>query len=151
MSRSNDLLSAALRHVRDAEHLLEEGPGQSIDQAYHLSGFGPECARKACLREGWGDQALGHRLDGTLDHILELMLALDPHARRYGLARGASTYPALAAWKVECRYRETARGSTLPARTHEATAAVREARAVVDDLSWRLFADGRVDDGAFAL
>jgi hypothetical protein len=46
-----DLLSAALRHVRDAEHLATPNhSGYSPDQAHHLAGFGPECAQKATLQ-----------------------------------------------------------------------------------------------------
>ena len=58
-----DLLSAALRHVRDAEHLATPNhSGHSPDQAYHLAGFGPECARKATLYHRLFDKPLGHTL-----------------------------------------------------------------------------------------
>lgn len=40
---SGRLISAALRHVRDAEQLLTSSP----DQAWHLADFGPECIRKS--------------------------------------------------------------------------------------------------------
>ena len=40
-----DLVSAALRHARDAEWLAHRSP----DQAYHLAGYAPECARKATV------------------------------------------------------------------------------------------------------
>ncbi len=47
--RQLDLLSAARRHIADAEHLLAHGAHRSEDQAWHLAGFGPESVRKACL------------------------------------------------------------------------------------------------------
>jgi len=55
------LVSAALRHVDDAQALLAVSPVQ----AFHLAGFGPECARKAALTvpgasQGTMDKAIGH-------------------------------------------------------------------------------------------
>lgn len=59
------LLSAALRHLRDAEHLADASNLHgSLDQAYHLAGFGPDCRYQATgtyprsqteplLREAW--------------------------------------------------------------------------------------------------
>lgn len=44
--RALDLLSAALRHVRDAETLATSADdARSLDQAFHLAGYGPECER----------------------------------------------------------------------------------------------------------
>ena len=59
--RRASFISAALRHTRDAEHLLASGPHRSLDQAFHLAGFGPECARKACLSESWADKTIATR------------------------------------------------------------------------------------------
>ncbi len=49
---SSDFVSAALRHTRDAEHLVAHGEHASRDQAWHLAGFAHECARKSLIREG---------------------------------------------------------------------------------------------------
>jgi len=68
----NALVSAALRHVGDAAALLGESPAQ----AFYLAGYGPECARKACLAR-WSDQeedarnrAIGHRYDDPAETAL---------------------------------------------------------------------------------
>lgn len=141
-SKATELLSAALRHVRDAEHLLDEGVGYtSPDQAYHLAGFGPECARKATVSLRWLDKALGHGVEGASAEILELALALDPLARRYDpLGRGAGR-PALAGWRVDVRYERT--GTRDPA---SAEALCGEAREAVDAVVIALWADGRIPD-----
>lgn len=83
--RQLDFLSAALRHMRDAEHLLGPGEHTSLDQAYHLSGFGPECARKATLSRGSLDKALGHLGEDGNDETLEIALVMDAGAARYRL------------------------------------------------------------------
>ncbi len=80
------LISAALRHVRDAEHLLaSEPPYRSVEQALHLAGFGPECARKGCVDEDIADKALGHEFEKADESVVDLLLAIDPSASRYGL------------------------------------------------------------------
>ena len=139
-----DLISAALRHVRDAESLSR--PGSEItspDQAYHLAGFGPECARKATLSVRWSDKPLGHALgQGPTDPVLEIALALDPYARLYNPLNWRSRYPALSAWDPQCRYDRT---GTRDQR--EVEAVVREARLVVIEIVGALWADGRLPDG----
>lgn len=136
------LASAALRHARDAEHLLHEGPDTSLDQAYHLAAFGPECARKACLSLRWLDKEIGHGAGAPADELVELMVALDPIAHRYEPRSYGDRYPKLAGWKVDCRYDRTG--------THErpqVEALCLEARAAVDGTVAALWADGRVPDG----
>jgi len=78
------LISAALRLVRDAEHLLEPGAQQFPDEAYYLAGFGPECARKACLESRSFDKVLGHDFADFAESTLDVACALDPHAHRLG-------------------------------------------------------------------
>ena len=126
------LLSAAIRHVRDAEALLAASP----DQAWHLAGFGPECARKACLSERWADKALGHQLGLVAEPALATAIALDARAARYRLDAWSSNWPSFTAWTPEGRYHRT--GAHAPA----APALVGEARAAVDRVVCDLWADG---------
>lgn len=137
------LASAALRHVRDAEHLLADGDHQSIDQAAHLAGFGPECIRKAALSQRWGDKLLGHAFDADGEDILDTLIALDPHAVRAGVADFPRRFPALAAWHIDRRYDRT--GTADPTDT---TTLVAEARAAVVATLTTLWLDGRLDGGA---
>jgi hypothetical protein len=137
------LVSAALRHARDAEHLADTtSPYQSLDQAFHLAGFGPECARKATLSSRWSDKPLGHELGKKGDRVLDFVLGLDPAARRYNPLDWASRYPALHKWDPECRYETTGH------RSAKADATVAEARRAVDEIVSALWADGRLPDGA---
>src|SRR5215212_4601191 len=97
MARS-DLLSAAIRHLRDAEFLASvAAPDRSLDQAFHLAGFAPECARKAALPRSTFDKAIGHGTTDASELSLEWALAHDPRARRYriDLVKWAARYPAL--------------------------------------------------------
>jgi hypothetical protein len=134
------LVSAALRHVRDAERLLQAGEAASPDQAFHLAGFGPECARKAALSARWFDQALGHDFGDIGERVLELAAALDPVAHRYAVADYPSRFPALAKWNVSCRYHRTGEHAA------EAAALVAEARKCVDEIVLALWMDGRWPD-----
>jgi len=137
------LLSAALRHARDAEHLLEAGAGYtSPDQAYHLAGYGPECARKATLSIRWLDQAVGHGAEASAGDILELAMSLDPLARRYDPLADPARWPTLARWRVEARYERTGKFDRV-----QAEALCREAREAVDAVAVALWADGRIPDG----
>lgn len=136
------LISAALRHVRDAERLASPGPHTSPDQAYHLAGFGPECARKATLTGRWLDQAIGHGFGDGSDRILDMAAALDPRAARYNLAGFGAAYPALSGWDVGCRYEKTGARSS-----GDATVVCAEARAVVDSIVVSLWVDGHFPDG----
>jgi hypothetical protein len=96
--RALALLSAGLRHIRDAEHLRStEVPQRSLDQAYHLAGFAPECVRKAALPSRTFDKAIGHGIGETSDFALRFALAMDPTAHRYDLLDWATTHPALSA------------------------------------------------------
>lgn len=133
MYARTDLLSAALRHVRDAQYLA----GSSPDQAFHLAGFGPECARKATLPKATYDKAIGHGVGGTSELALGVALSLDARAHRYGLVGWATRYPALAAWTEMARYDKTG--------DHEEVARLlQEAREVVDRIAFARWADGLV-------
>lgn len=127
------------RHVRDAERLLSHSP----DQSWHLAGFGPECARKACLDDPWLDRVLGHDFTDASDAVLDIALALDVRASRYRLTDILQRHPALASWNVGSRYERTG------------TRSKKSAGELVDQaaqLTWRLAAelwmDGRVVLGA---
>jgi hypothetical protein len=135
-----NLLSAALRHARDAMYLLDIGhQGHSTDQAFHLAGFGPECARKALLGDRVFDKVLGHRFDAGAEVVLEAALALDPRARRYGARAWTARYPALSTWSEQARYHRT---GTTPAAI--ATPVVEQAAQAVHETVAALFADGRL-------
>jgi hypothetical protein len=137
-----DLLSAALRHVRDAEHLLDAGPNASVDQAYHIAAFGPECARKASVSVRWLDKEIGHGAEAFADDLVELILAIDPVAHRYDPRSYRARFPALSRWKVDCRYDRTGTCTQT-----QAEALCREARTAVDATVAALWADGRIPDG----
>jgi hypothetical protein len=141
-TKAVDLLSAALRHVRDAEHLIDAGGHASLDQAYHLAAFGPECARKACLSVRWVDKEIGHGAAALADEIVELVLAIDPVAHRYDPGSYRARFPELARWAVDSRYARTGTYARPQVET-----LCREARAAVDATVAALWADGRVPDG----
>lgn len=141
---AQNLVSAALRHVRDAEHLVAPGPHTSLDQAYHLAGLGPECARKATLSSEPFRRILGHDLGTRGDALLLYWGALDPDAFRYEPLDVAIRFPALASWRVDCRYERSG------TRTEGAALnLVREAREHVDGIVSALWADGRLPAEVF--
>jgi hypothetical protein len=135
-----DALSAALRHVRDAEHLSRTAEEHaSLDQSYHLAGFGPECARKAALGADTYARAIGHGVGPSSEAALRFALATDGAARRYDLEEWRTTYPALAGWSESARYEPTGRREAA-----EVAALVAEARRIVDAITYALWADGRI-------
>jgi len=133
-------LSAGLRHMRDAEHLEQADPSvRSLDQAYHLAGFAPECLRKATLTPRIFDLAIGHGVTARSEPALEMALAIDPVAQRYDLVGWAARYPAIHQWSEGCRYDQTGTRSVADVR-----ALLAEARELVDAISFALWADGHV-------
>jgi hypothetical protein len=140
--RAVDLVSAALRHVRDAELLIDAGENASFDQAYHLAAFGPECARKASLSLRWLDKEIGHGAAELAEDLVELVMAIDPIAHRYDARSYRSRYPALSRWTVDCRYDRTGTSDRAKAES-----LCREAREAVDRAVAALWADGRLPDG----
>ena len=142
MARS-DLLSAAIRHIRDAEFLASASPpARSLAQAFHLAGFAPECARKATLPRKAFDKAIGHGTTDASELSLEWALAHDPRARRYSvdLARWSARYPGLRSWNEGVRYERT--GTRQPA---EVTALLTEVRGIVAAILAALWIDGVLD------
>lgn len=138
-----DFISAAVRHIGDAELLLHASRGHaSPDQAFHLAGFAPECIRKGILSVRWLDKAIGHGADASSAELLDLAVAIDPIAHRYDALcqRGSST--AFDAWKIDVRYERTGTRSRA-----EAEALCAEARQAVDAVVLALWADGRLPDG----
>ncbi len=127
-------------------HLVAVGEYQSIDQAFHLVGFGPECIRKACLDERAVDKALGHTLSEAGDPVVDFLVACDPEAVRYGVELELGDLPLLraAAWRPDVRY---ARTGTAVASLGERGVAeiVAEAMAFVDERLIALWADGALD------
>jgi hypothetical protein len=135
--RATDLISAALRHVRDAEGLLKTSP----DQSWHLAGFGPECARKACLQIEWLDKVMGHDLTNLSDEILEVALALDTRAGQYEVRDLAARFPELKSWRVESRYERTGTRSHAKARV-----LVKQAAALTYEIAAELWMDGIIGE-----
>jgi len=137
--RQLELLSASLRHVRDAEALLDDTGHPSVDQAWHLVGFGPECVRKACLAEDWADKPLGHDLSDRAALLLDFAVALDPTAWRLGLVQTGPVGP-LAGWAPEVRYHPTG-----TAKVDETRKAVEAAREFVDLAIGTLWSSGLLE------
>ncbi|MFO7567317.1 MAG: hypothetical protein R6X02_32030 [Enhygromyxa sp.] len=135
----SNTLSAALRHLRDAEHLLSCQERRSSDQAYHLAGFAPECARKACLAERWADKELGHDFGDHAESCLALLTSIDLQSLRYQSRGWEEQYPKLGQWKVGCRYEPTGTFDEERAR-----ALIDEARCATLDICVALWADGLV-------
>lgn len=129
-----------MRHLRDAEHLGNAaGANASPDQAYHLAGFGPECARKATIATSWINKPLGHDLGDRAEWVVRLALDLDPAMARYDVHGWETAYPALAKWSPDCRYEAT--------RTYDQNDVdqlLRDAWGAVTELFAALWADGRL-------
>ena len=137
-----DLVSAALRHIRDAEHLADlSGPHPSPDQAYHLAGYAPECMRKATLGIRWFDKAIGHRFDDAAERVIDFAVAMEPTALRYNPTDRGNRFPAMARWREDVRYLRTGSIDLEVVR-----ACVVEAREAVDETLFALWADGRIED-----
>lgn len=139
-----DFASSALRHIRDAEHLIESGAHTSRDQAWHLAGFAHECTRKAYIqaaRNGWVPKMLGHDFDEAGDLVMEIAIALDPRAGRFPVNDWAKRYPAIAAWRPEHRYDRT--GACDLGRSIDDL--VQQGRDAVDACIVALFMDGTVE------
>ena len=138
--RAQGALSAALRHVRDAEHLADpSNPHASVDQAFHLAGFGPECVRKAVLSDGALDKAIGHGVGEEAERALEAALAWDVVAHRYQPRGWPERFPTLLRWSVEARYKRTGYYSR-----EQVEALLADARRAVDEVTLALWADGRL-------
>lgn len=135
-----DFASAALRHMRDAEHLVEAGGHESRDQAWHLAGFAHECARKACLKDGWVPKLLGHDFSDASDDVLGFAIALDPRAGRFPVRQWRSRFPAVAAWHPNHRYERTGTSDRTAGRDIDLIVA--QGRQAVDDCFLALFFDG---------
>lgn len=134
-----DFVSAALRHIRDAEHLAGDGPAQSLDQAWHLAGFAHECGRKACLGDGWIARLLGHDFSSASETIVEWAIALDPHAGLFPVRDWSRRHPAVRSWRAEHRYERTG-----TAQVADVTVLVQQGRAAVDECLVALLEAGQV-------
>lgn len=135
-----DFVSAALRHIRDAEHLTEAGAHASSDQAWHLAGFAHECARKALLSESWIPKLLGHDFSNAGELVVEVAIALDPRAGRFSLRQWPTQYPAVAAWQPDHRYERT--GSAQKDAKRDLASLVAQGRTAVDASVVALLLDG---------
>jgi hypothetical protein len=138
--KAQNAISAALRHMRDAEHLADTShPHFSLDQAFHLAGFGPECVRKATLSERALDKAIGHGVGEFAESALNAALAWDVVAHRYRLNDWANRFPSLKRWAVDSRYERTGHFSA-----GEVQVLLTDARCAVDEVVWAIWADGRL-------
>lgn len=135
-----DFASAALRHMRDAEHLLGPASYVSRDQAWHLAGFAHECARKACVQDAWVPKMLGHDFSDASTTVLELAIALAPRAGRFPVLGWATKFAAIDTWRPEHRYERTGTVDHVPGR--DVNAIVSQGRSAVDDCIVALFLDG---------
>lgn len=134
-----DFASAALRHIRDAEHLLADGANASRDQAWHLAGFAHECARKACIRGSWVPKLLGHDFSGADERVVDIAVALDSRGGRLPVQRWTETFPAVVDWSPEHRYERT---GSAGAAGRDIAALVAQGRNAVDSCILALFLDG---------
>lgn len=135
------LISAALRHLRDADTLLGAADGRnSPEGAYYLAGYAVELAGKATLAQRWLDQAIGH-VDAALhelgSQVRLLAFDLDPVARRY-TDGGIPQSSELARWSTDVRYKKTGSISAVQAK-----ALLEEARGITDEIVLGMWADGR--------
>lgn len=139
-SRAN-LASAALRHVGDAATLAKSSPVQ----AFHLAGFGPECARKAALTwhesksEAEIDKAVGHGFRADSEVALEWVLAVDPLVARYELPDWKARFPPLKEWNEQVRYAPSDQIGAVAAKKM-----VDAATDAVTQVLTALWADGRL-------
>lgn len=143
MAPMEDFASAALRHIRDAENLLEPGPFSSRDQAWHLAGFAHECARKSCLRDPWLPKLLGHSFASASEVIVALAVDLDPGASRLPLRNWTTRFPSVTGWSPEHRYERTG-----AADGRDVQALVESGRRAVDETTLALWLDGRLTGGS---
>jgi hypothetical protein len=133
-------VSAALRHVTDAQGLVSASPVQ----AFHLAGYGPECVRKAALTYDPSamkelDKAIGHGFRKDVESTLALVIPLDPLAVRYELPGWKTRFSVLTTWSEEVRYQASdhlGRGS--------AQKLVDVATELVTEVTTALWADGRL-------
>jgi hypothetical protein len=137
-----DLLEASLRHLRDAEHLAGIGTScswRSLPQAYHLAGFAPECARKAAIASTWADKLLGHEIGDGADAILTLIAMIEPRATFDGIREWEQSYPELARWAPECRYK-----SDRKFQENQVQPLIRESQLVVYEIIANLWGNGQL-------
>jgi hypothetical protein len=137
-------LSAALRHVRDAEYLQLKSANTSVDQAWHLAGLGIECARKAGVEINWFWKLVGHSFSDQAEAIVDLAIALDPAASRLPIANWRTDYPTIKLWSSEHRYDKS--GTHQPAAVLQL---VVESRLACRKMSLALLLDGTVNSEAF--
>jgi len=140
-----DFTSAALRHIRDAEHLVAAGEHTSRDQAWHLAGFAHECARKACLRDRWLPKVLGHAFDQASEDVIELAIALDPRAGRMPVRNWSTDFPAIDSWRPDHRYEATGAANEAG---RDVAALVEQGRRAVNATVIALLFEGTLAPGA---
>jgi hypothetical protein len=137
-----DFASAAVRHLRDAEHLLDNPLHSCRDQAWHLAGFAHECARKACIAAGWVPKLLGHDFGDSSEEVVAIAIALDPRSGRFPVREWATRYPAVQAWRAEHRYERTGTADGVGRPIEDLVA---QGRKAVEGCLVALFLDGSLD------
>jgi len=153
-ARARSFVSAALRHLRDAETLMKGAPADaehlatrpSPDGAFYLAGYAPELIRKATLSESWLNRAIGHisqrpRGHGAGAAALLLATELDPIAHRYAHRDLGALHDL--GWSTDARYEATGTHEFLDAQE-----ILNEARRITDEIVVDMWADGRFVEGA---
>ncbi|HRG95499.1 MAG TPA: hypothetical protein PLR99_04560 [Polyangiaceae bacterium] len=125
--------------MNDARALLAASPLQ----AYHLAGFGPECARKALPGVATLAKQLGHTIDAD-EALATLFAALDPALHRYPVFGWATRFPTYASWRPDVRY-----AATADQRRLAAAQVTDEAEAALEEVLYALYADGTAPAEAF--
>jgi hypothetical protein len=108
-----DFPSAARRHLRDAQRLVDDSPGNAL----YLAGYAAECALKAAVeRPRLHAPAFGHQLAKLEQDGFDLAIALAPGMARY-------RPPAQVIDKIRSRWSESRRyestGDTKSAQARE--------------------------------
>ncbi|MBK8260828.1 MAG: hypothetical protein IPK80_05755 [Nannocystis sp.] len=135
-----DFASAAMRHIRDAEALLQS----SRDQAWHLAGFAHECARKACIEDGWVPKVLGHDFSNASDRVVDFAIALDARVGRFPVRAWTSRAPIVAVWHPNHRYERT--GTAAHKAGRDVDELVSQGREAVDECILALFLNGALKE-----
>lgn len=92
-SSTDDMASAAWRHLHAAKALIADWP----DEAWYIAGYGPECARKASLTDERLWRLMGHEAGDAA--LLGWLLSLD--------ARAVQVPETATGWRPDVRYART--------------------------------------------
>lgn len=157
--RCHNLISAALRHLHDAEHLAQpDQPFTSLDQAQHLAGFSAECARKALLDltmfppalTSSLDKLIGHDFGALAEEAIAIAQSLNPALRDRPVLAWGQRHPALRSWHPDVRYHGTGTAARAEVGAQSGQRPVRDlllpsARSLFEEAALTLWVEGRLD------